>query len=60
MNSMENMDAVILAVAHEQFRGLTVADFDRFYGERKRVLIDVKSMLDKKAFDEAGYVNWRL
>ena len=60
MNTIGNMDAVILAVAHEQFKGLTVADFDRFYGKRKKVLIDVKSMLDKTAFDEAGYVYWRL
>ena len=29
-------------------------------GQRKKVLIDVKSMLDKKTFDEAGYVYWRL
>ena len=55
------MDAVILAVAHEQFKGLTGADFDKLYsGNRQKVLIDVKSMLDKKAFNEAGYVYWRL
>ena len=61
MNTIESMDAVILAVAHEQFKGLNVADFDKLYsGNRQKVLIDVKSMLDKKAFDEAGYVYWRL
>jgi UDP-N-acetyl-D-galactosamine dehydrogenase len=61
MNTIENMDAVILAVSHEQFKGLTVADFDKLYsGNRQKVLIDVKSMLDKKAFNEAGYVYWRL
>ena len=60
MDTIERMDAVILAVSHEQFNGLNVADFDKFYGERKKVLIDVKSMLDKKAFNEAGYVYWRL
>ena len=27
---VKNMDAVILAVAHDQFKGLTVADFDKF------------------------------
>ena len=54
------MDAVILAVSHEQFQGLTVADFDKLYGQRKKVLIDVKSMLDKDAFNGAGYVYWRL
>ena len=61
MASIENMDAVILAVSHEQFKGLTVADFDKLYsGNHQKVLVDVKSMLDKKAFDEAGYVYWRL
>jgi UDP-N-acetyl-D-galactosamine dehydrogenase len=61
MNSMENMDAVILAVAHEQFRGLTVADFDRLYsGAHRKVLVDVKAMLDKKVFEKAGYMYWRL
>lgn len=61
MNTIGNMDAVILAVAHEQFKGLSVADFDKLYsGGHQKVLIDVKSMLDKKAFNEAGYVYWRL
>ena len=61
MASIGNMDAVILAVSHEQFKDLTVADFDKLYsGDHQKVLIDVKSMLDKKAFNEAGYVYWRL
>ncbi|MBR7178127.1 MAG: nucleotide sugar dehydrogenase [Oscillospiraceae bacterium] len=60
MRAIENVDAVILAVSHEQFRGLTVADFDKLYGQRKKVLIDVKAMLDKTAFLNAGYVYWRL
>ena len=61
MTSIENMDAVILAVSHEQFKNLTVTDFDKFYtSAHKKVLVDVKSMLDKNAFNEAGYVYWRL
>ena len=61
MNDISGMDAVILAVAHEQFKCLTVADFDKFYADKnKKVLVDVKSMLDKTAFETAGYVYWRL
>jgi UDP-N-acetyl-D-galactosamine dehydrogenase len=61
MNDIADMDAVILAVSHEQFDGLTVADFDRFYaGNHRKVLVDVKSVLDKAAFDNAGYLYWRL
>ena len=58
---VKDMDAVILAVAHEQFKSLTVADFDGFYsGAHKKVLIDVKAMLDKPSFENAGYTYWRL
>ena len=58
---VKDMDAVILAVAHDRFKSLTVADFDGFYaGTHKKVLIDVKAMLDKPAFEEAGYTYWRL
>ena len=58
---VKNMDAVILAVAHEQFKSLSIADFDGFYsGAHKKVLIDVKAMLDKPSFENAGYTYWRL
>jgi len=61
MNAIENMDAVILAVAHEQFRDLTVADFDKLYtGSHRKVLVDVKSILNKNTFENAGYLYWRL
>ena len=61
MNDITGMDAVILAVSHEQFDGMSVADFDRFYaGDHRKVLVDVKSVLDKSAFQEAGYLYWRL
>ena len=58
---VKDMDAVILAVAHDQFKSMSVADFDRFYtGEKTKVLIDVKAMLNKPAFEFAGYIYWRL
>ena len=61
MNDVSDMDAVILAVSHKQFDGMSVADFDRFYaGGHRKVLVDVKSVLNKAAFQEAGYLYWRL
>lgn len=61
MNDIADMDAVILAVSHEQFDGMGVADFDRFYaGGHRKVLVDVKSVLDKPAFEAADYLYWRL
>ena len=61
MNDIADMDAVILAVSHQQFDGMSVADFDRFYaGGHRKVLVDVKSVLDKAAFEAADYLYWRL
>ena len=57
----KDMDAVILAVSHEQFKSLTVADFDKLYsGNNQKVLVDVKAMLNKAEFVDAGYLYWRL
>ncbi len=60
MQTIRNMDAVILAVAHEQFAHFTQEDMAEFYGEGPRVLIDVKGVLDRAVYENAGYHYWRL
>ena len=51
--------AVIIAVAHDQYQSLAVSDFSRIMDE-KAVLIDVKSKLDRETFASAGIDPWRL
>ena len=56
-------DAVVLAVAHEAFQDLSEADFDKMFkpGENgKKVLVDIKGLLDRKQYESAGYRYWRL
>lgn len=60
MSDICGMDAVIVAVAHTEFAGLGMKDIDRFYSDGKHVLIDVKGLYDRNAFDAAGYIYWRL
>jgi len=60
MAEIKDMDAVILAVAHTCFAGLTMADTDKMFGEGKKVLLDIKGLLDRKAYEKAGYNYWRL
>ncbi len=60
MSEIKDMDAVILAVAHTCFAGLTMADTDKLFGEGKKVLLDIKGLLDRKAYENAGYNYWRL
>lgn len=63
-NKMENindLDAVILAVSHECFKNLSPASLEFLYkNKNKKVLSDVKGMMDKKQFEDAGYLYWRL
>ena len=63
MDAVKNMDAVILAVQHDEFKNLTMKEIDSFYpagSEKKKVLVDIKGILDRKEFENAEYVYWRL
>ncbi|MBR4727344.1 MAG: nucleotide sugar dehydrogenase [Clostridia bacterium] len=60
LSEIRGMDAVVLAVAHTQFRALTMADTDAMFGPGQKVLLDLKGLLDRKAYEDAGYLYWRL
>lgn len=61
LSEIRDMDAVILAVAHEQFKSLSVADIDALYkAGSAKVLLDIKGILNKTDFENADYIYWRL
>ena len=60
MESIKNMDAVILAVAHDCFSKITKDDMGGFFGEGQKVLLDIKGLLDRKEYEAEGYSYWRL
>lgn len=60
MKDIKEMDAVILAVAHNKFIELTRSEIDKLYGSGKKVLVDIKGILNRKDFENAGYIYWRL
>ena len=60
MAQVKGMDAVILAVAHTQFAGFSMTDTDAFFGSGQKILLDLKGLLNRKAYEEAGYLYWRL
>lgn len=61
-DEIKDMDAVILAVSHREFENLTMKDFDSLFAQthQKKVLSDIKGMLDRDAYESAGYLYWRL
>ena len=60
MDDIKEMDAVILAVAHTDFTSLSMNDINGFFGEGKKVLLDIKGLLNRKEYEDAGYSYWRL
>lgn len=58
-----NADCLIFAVAHNEFKNMTLEQIDSLYKKgqnNEKVLIDVKGLFDKKAIDKKGYGYWRL
>ncbi len=60
MKEITACDAVIFAVAHTQFSRFTMKEIEGMYGTGKKVLIDVKGLLDRDSYEAAGYIYWRL
>lgn len=60
MDTIKDVDALIIAVAHSQFCGLTMSDIDGFFGDGKKVLLDLKGLLNRKEYESCGYDYWRL
>ena len=65
-NSIEEvsqMDAVIVAVGHNQFMNLEQNDFNKMFKQAEngnKVLLDIKGILNRKEYEAAGYRYWRL
>jgi len=63
LEDVKDADCVILAVAHDEFKSMSLSDIDKLFSDmpnNEKVLIDVKAILNKKAAQTAGYRYWRL
>ncbi len=63
IEEVSDADCVIFAVAHDCFKSLSVEQIDKYFvgaDNDSKIIIDVKSIFDKKEIEEAGYRYWRL
>ena len=63
INTVKDMDAVIIAVGHTEFMNFSMSDIDSMFASGDnagKVIVDVKGVLDRKTYSEAGYQYWRL
>lgn len=63
ISEFKNLDAVILAVSHDEFSSLNKEKFDEMFASddnAKKVIIDIKGVLDRFDYEKDGYCYWRL
>ncbi len=60
LSDIRDMDAVIIAVAHNEFCGLSGHDISGLYGAGTKILMDLKGILPEEKYEGNGYVYWRL
>ncbi|MDO4774365.1 MAG: nucleotide sugar dehydrogenase [Aerococcaceae bacterium] len=57
-------DCLVFAVGHREFKQMTLPEIDSFFRQElpteERIIIDVKSILNKQEVEAAGYKLWRL
>jgi len=56
---LTDLDAVIFAVAHDEFKEITVDEIDNFFKDEK-IMIDVKTMFVEQEMKDRGYTYWNL
>jgi len=63
LEDLHDMDCVVFAVAHEVFKDINMAKLEMLFGNspnNEKIIIDVKSTLNKDEVEQQGYRYWRL
>lgn len=63
LDTVRDVDCVIVAVAHEGFRNMEVDEYDCLFkkdNKTGKVFIDVKSIMNKTIMESRGYSYWSL
>ncbi len=63
IDDIKDMDAIIFAVSHDQFKKLTKKELNNLYKNvpnENKILIDIKGIFDRNEFEDDGYHYFRL
>ena len=61
VSEIKDMDAVVLAVAHKKLKeNMSLEMINSLFDDGKRVLLDIKGVLDRKECEAVGISYWRL
>lgn len=59
MDKLVDLDALIIATSHEEFKAITMKEYDKMFKDKK-VIVDVKGILNREEYQKANYNYWRL
>ncbi|WP_226678990.1 nucleotide sugar dehydrogenase [Mesobacillus jeotgali] len=62
-DEVENADCLVFAVSHDEFKNMTIEEIDKLFKEcpnEEKVIVDVKSILNKSEIKKSGYKYWSL
>lgn len=63
LSDIKDADCIVFAVAHDEFKSMSLNEIDDMFGDMdnsEKIIIDVKSILDRVEVEEKGYSYWRL
>jgi len=63
IDDINNADCIIVAVAHNEFRNLSISDIKKLFKkspDNEKVLVDVKGIFNVEELKESGLLWWRL
>lgn len=61
IDKIKDVDCIIVAVAHNEFKALSLKDIKKFYGNNENnVLIDVKGLFSIDELEKSNMIWWRL
>ncbi|CEG22033.1 UDP-N-acetyl-D-glucosamine 6-dehydrogenase [Planococcus massiliensis] len=64
IEDIQGADCLVFAVAHTQFKDLSIEKINKMFGDFKnnseKIIIDIKSIFNKSELEEKGYLVWRL
>lgn len=63
IEKVKDADCLVLTVAHDIFKNMSFDELESLFGDfesKDKIIIDVKSILDRKKIEKRGYSYWRL
>ena len=60
LEKIENVDAIIIATAHQEFLDIDLAKYKKMFGREQNILVDVKGILNKEKCIDNNITYWRL